>query len=128
MRGGANGARIRLEPQKDWDVNQPEQLAAVLETLEGIQKDFNSAQSGGKKVSLADLIVLGGCAGVEQAAKNAGHDVTVPFTPGRTDASQEQTDTVSFDVLEPKADGFRNYSKPNTASRQRSCWWIGRNC
>jgi catalase-peroxidase len=111
MRGGANGARIRLEPQKDWDVNQPEQLAAVLETLEGIQKDFNSAQSGGKKVSLADLIVLGGCAGVEQAAKHAGHDVTVPFTPGRTDASQEQTDTVSFDVLEPKADGFRNYLK-----------------
>jgi catalase-peroxidase len=91
-RGGANGARIRLAPQKDWEVNQPAQLKKVLGTLEGIQKQFNAAQSGGKKVSLADLIVLGGCAGVEQAAKNAGHDVTVPFTPGRTDASQEQTD------------------------------------
>jgi catalase-peroxidase len=111
MRGGANGARIRLAPQKDWKVNQPEQLATVLETLGGIQKEFNSAQSGGKKVSLADLIVLGGCAGVEQAAKNAGHDVTVPFTPGRTDASPEQTDVVSFAVLEPLADGFRNYLK-----------------
>jgi catalase-peroxidase len=110
-RGGANGARIRLEPQKGWEVNQPEQLKTVLQTLEKIQKDFNSAQSGGKKVSLADLIVLGGCAGVEQAAKNAGHDVTVPFTPGRTDASQEQTDVVSFAVLEPAADGFRNYQK-----------------
>jgi catalase-peroxidase len=108
-RGGANGARIRLAPQKDWAVNQPEQLATVLQTLEGIQQEFNSAQSGGKRVSLADLIVLGGCAGVEQAAKNAGHDVTVPFTPGRTDASQEQTDEVSFYVLEPAADGFRNY-------------------
>jgi catalase-peroxidase len=110
-RGGANGARIRLAPQKDWEVNQPEQLETVLQTLEGIQKAFNSTQSGGKKVSLADVIVLGGCAGVEQAAKNAGHDVTVPFTPGRTDASQEQTDVVSFGVLEPKADGFRNYQK-----------------
>ena len=110
-RGGANGARIRLAPQKDWEVNQPDQLKTVLQTLEGIQKEFNSAQSGGKKVSLADLIVLGGCAGVEQAAKNAGHDVTVPFTPGRTDASQEQTDVVSFGVLEPAADGFRNYQK-----------------
>ena len=100
-RGGANGARIRLAPQKDWDVNQPAQLKTVLKTLEGIQKEFNSAQSGGKKVSLADLIVLGGCAGVEQAAKNAGHDVTVPFTPGRTDASQEQTDVEAFAVLEP---------------------------
>ena len=110
-RGGANGARIRLAPQKDWEVNQPAQLAKVLKTLEGIQKEFNSAQSGGKKVSLADLIVLGGCAGVEQAAKNAGHDVTVPFTPGRTDASQEQTDVESFAVLEPIADGFRNYLK-----------------
>ncbi len=110
-RGGANGARIRLAPQKDWEVNQPAQLAEVLETLEGIQKDFNSAQSGGKKVSLADLIVLGGCAGVEQAAKNAGQDVTVPFTPGRMDASQEQTDVESFSVLEPEADGFRNYLK-----------------
>jgi catalase-peroxidase len=111
MRGGANGARIRLAPQKDWKVNQPAQLKEVLHTLEGIQKAFNSAQSGGKKVSLADLIVLGGCAGVEQAAKNAGHDVTVPFTPGRTDASPEQTDVVSFAVLEPAADGFRNYLK-----------------
>ncbi len=110
-RGGANGARIRLAPQKKWEVNQPEQLAAVLQTLEGIQKEFNGAQSGGKKVSLADLIVLGGCAGVEKAAKNAGHDVTVPFTPGRTDASQEQTDTKAFEVLEPAADGFRNYLK-----------------
>nr|WP_265579912.1 catalase/peroxidase HPI [Romeria gracilis] len=109
MRGGANGARIRLAPQKDWQVNQPEQLATVLQTLEGIQKEFNDSQSGGKQVSLADLIVLGGCAGVEQAAKNAGHEVTVPFTPGRADASQEQTDVESFAVLEPTADGFRNY-------------------
>jgi len=111
MRGGANGARIRLVPQKDWEVNQPTQLKTVIQTLERIQKEFNSAQSGGKKVSLADLIVLGGCAGIEQAAKNAGHDVTVPFTPGRTDASQEQTDVPSFKVLEPVADGFRNYLK-----------------
>lgn len=110
-RGGANGARIRLAPQKDWAVNQPAQLKTVLQTLEGIQKAFNSAQSNGKKVSLADLIVLGGCAGVEQAARNAGHDLTVPFTPGRTDASPEQTDAVSFSVLEPKADGFRNFLK-----------------
>ena len=110
-RGGANGARIRLAPQKDWEVNQPAQLKTVLRTLEGIQKEFNGAQSGKKKVSLADLIVLGGCAGVEQAAKNAGQDVTVPFTPGRTDASQEQTDEASFAVLEPAADGFRNYLK-----------------
>jgi len=115
MRGGANGARIRLAPQKDWEVNQPEQLSQVLETLEGIQEAFNSAQSGGKKVSLADLIVLGGCAGVEQAAKHAGHEVTVPFTPGRTDASQEQTDVASFAVLEPAADGFRNYQKSQFA-------------
>ena len=114
-RGGANGARIRLAPQKDWEVNQPAQLKTVLQTLEGIQKAFNSAQSGGKKVSLADLIVLGGCAGVEQAAKNAGHDVTVPFTPGRTDASQEQTDVASFAVLKPAADGFRNYQKTKYA-------------
>jgi catalase-peroxidase len=114
-RGGANGARIRLAPQKDWEVNQPAQLKTVLQTLEGIQKEFNSAQSGGKKVSLADLIVLGGCAGVEQAAKNAGHDVTVPFTPGRTDASLEQTDVESFGVLEPVADGFRNYQKTKYA-------------
>jgi catalase-peroxidase len=110
-RGGANGARIRLAPQKDWQVNQPDQLRRVLQTLEGIQKEFNAAQSGGKKVSLADLIVLGGCAGVEQAAQNAGYNVTVPFTPGRTDASQEQTDVKSFAVLEPAADGFRNYLK-----------------
>ena len=108
-RGGANGARIRLAPQKDWEVNQPTKLKTVLQTVEEIQKEFNSAQSGGKRVSLADLIVLGGCAGVEQAAKNAGHDVTVPFTPGRTDAPQEQTDVESFAVLEPAADGFRNY-------------------
>ena len=110
-RGGANGGRIRLAPQKDWEVNQPAQLATVLKTLEGIQKGFNSAQSGGKMVSLADLIVLGGCAGVEQAARNAGFAVTVPFRPGRTDASQEQTDVASFAVLEPTADGFRNYLK-----------------
>ncbi|HOI75884.1 MAG TPA: catalase/peroxidase HPI [Syntrophales bacterium] len=111
MRGGANGARIRLAPQKDWQVNEPARLAKVLKTLEGIRKEFNGAQSGGKKVSLADLIVLGGCAGVEQAAKNAGRKVTVPFSPGRMDASQEQTDAASFAVLEPKADGFRNYLK-----------------
>jgi catalase-peroxidase len=108
-RGGANGARIRLAPQKDWEVNQPDRLAKVLKTLEGIQREFNSAQSGGKKVSLADLIVLAGCAGVEQAAKKGGHDVKVPFLPGRMDASQEQTDVESFVVLEPAADGFRNY-------------------
>jgi catalase-peroxidase len=110
-RGGANGARIRLAPQKDWEVNQSAQLAKVLKTIEGIQSAFNSGQPGGKKVSLADLIVLGGCAGIEQAAKNAGQNVTVPFTPGRMDASQEQTDVVSFAVLEPIADGFRNYLK-----------------
>jgi catalase-peroxidase len=114
-RGGANGARIRLEPQKDWEVNQPAELAKGLKTLTGIQSAFNSAQSGGKKVSLADLIVLAGCAGVEQAAKNAGHKVTVPFTPGRMDASQEQTDVASFAVLEPVADGFRNYQKTRYA-------------
>ena len=110
-RGGANGARIRLEPQRNWEANQPAQLNAVLQALEKIQADFNRSQSGNKKVSLADLIVLGGCAGVEQAARNAGHAITVPFKPGRTDASQEQTDAVSFSVLEPKADGFRNYQK-----------------
>ena len=110
-RGGSNGARIRLAPQKDWDVNQPAQLAQVLKTLEGIQGEFNAAQSGGKKVSLADLIVLAGCAGVEQAAKHAGHAVTVPFTPGRMDATQAQTDADAFAVLEPIADGFRNYLK-----------------
>ena len=110
-RGGANGARLRLEPQKHWEVNQPEQLATVLTTLAGIQKEFNDAQNGRKTVSLADLIVLGGCAALEQAAKNAGHDIPVPFTPGRTDATQDQTDVHSFAVLEPQADGFRNYSK-----------------
>ena len=111
-RGGANGARVRLAPQKDWEVNQPAQLKKALKTLEGIQADFNKAQAGGKKkVSLADLIVLGGCAAVEKAAKNAGSDVTAPFTPGRMDASQEHTDAESFAVLEPVADGFRNYLK-----------------
>jgi catalase-peroxidase len=111
MRGGANGARIRLTPQKDWEVNQPDHLTKVLQILEGIQSEFNSAQSGGKKASLADLIVLAGCAGVEKAAMNAGHDVTVPFSPGRMDASREQTDAEAFAVLEPIADGFRNYQK-----------------
>ena len=114
-RGGANGARIRLAPQKDWEVNQPAQLKTVLQVLEGIRKEFNSAQLGGKMVSLADLIVLGGCAGVEQSAKNAGFDITVPFTPGRTDALQAQTDVESFGVLEPVADGFRNYLKTRYA-------------
>jgi len=114
-RGGANGARIRLTPQKDWEVNQPAQLETVLQALQGIQKGFNSAQPNGKKVSLADLIVLGGCAGVEQAARNASHEATVPFTPGRTDTSQEQTDMESFAVLEPAADGFRNYVKAKYA-------------
>jgi catalase-peroxidase len=114
-RGGANGARIRLAPQKDWEVNQPVELAKVLSALEGIRKEFNSAQSGGKNVSLADLIVLGGCAGVEQAAKNAGNALTAPFMPGRTDASLEQTDVKSFAVLEPKADGWRNYQKARYA-------------
>ncbi len=110
-RGGANGARIRLAPQKDWEVNQPPELGKVLRILEGIQREFNGAASGGKRVSLADLIVLAGCAGVEQAARKGGHDVTVPFSPGRMDALQEQTDVVSFAVLEPIADGFRNYLK-----------------
>jgi catalase-peroxidase len=119
-RGGANGARIRLAPQKDWEINQPVQLNTMLQALEKIQKEFNSAaQAGGKKVSLADLIVLGGCAGIEKAAKNAGLDITVPFTPGRMDASQEQTDAQSFSVLEPKADGFRNYLRTKyTASAE----------
>ncbi len=114
-RGGANGARIRLAPQRDWEVNQPAQLAKVLSTLEGIGRDFNTARTDGKKISLADLIVLAGGAAVEQAARNAGYDVTVPFTPGRMDASQEQTDPVSFAALEPKADGFRNYQKARYA-------------
>jgi catalase-peroxidase len=111
-RGGANGARIRLAPQKDWAVNQPAELAAVLATLEAIQASFNGTAGGGKKVSLADLIVLAGGAAVEAAAKQAGADISVPFTPGRTDASQEQTDVASFAVLEPMADGFRNHARP----------------
>jgi catalase-peroxidase len=110
-RGGANGARIRLAPQRDWDANEPPRLAKVLQTLERIQQEFNKAQSGGKKISLADLIVLGGCAAVEEAARRAGHSITVPFAPGRTDASQEQTDVNTFDVLEPIGDGFRNYRR-----------------
>ncbi len=114
-RGGANGARVRLAPQKDWEANQPAQLAKVIEKLESIQREFNGTAAGGKRVSLADLIVLGGSAGVEQAAKNAGVAVTVPFTPGRTDASQAQTDVASFAVLEPVADGFRNYQKSRYA-------------
>src|SRR3989454_9564476 len=112
MRGGANGARIRLAPRKDWPVNDPADLAEALQILEKIQQDFNSSASGGKKVSLADVIVLGGCAAVEQAAKKAGHDITVLFAPGRTDASQEQTDVEAFAVLEPTADGFRSYLRP----------------
>jgi catalase-peroxidase len=112
MRGGANGARIRLAPQKDWEVNNPEQLSKVLETLEDIQEEFNNAQSGDKKVSLADLIVLGGSAAVEKAANDAGYDVEVPFTPGRNDATAEQTDEESFEWLNPDADGFRNYYSP----------------
>jgi catalase-peroxidase len=121
MRGGANGARIRLAPQKDWEVNNPSQLSKVLKALESVQDEFNKALSGSKKVSLADLIVLGGCAGVEQAAKQAGHDIKVPFTPGRTDAQEEQTDARSFDVLQPLADGFRNYKRskiPYSASAE----------
>src|SRR5215217_4280723 len=113
MRGGANGARVRLAPQKDWEVNEPAELAGALQALEQIQQDFNGSRSDGKKVSLADLVVLGGCAAVEQAARNAGHDTTVPFAPGRTDASQEQTDVESFAVLEPTVDGFRNYFGPD---------------
>jgi len=114
-RGGANGARIRLAPQKDWEVNNPAQLAKVMEIIEHIQKEFNSAQSGGKMVSLADLVVLGGCAGIEKAAKEGGHNMSIPFTPGRADSSQEQTDTESFAALEPRADGFRNYLKTQYA-------------
>ena len=116
-RGGANGARIRLAPQKDWEVNDPAALSGVLQTLEGIQAEFNGSQTGGKKVSLADLIVLAGCAGVEQAARNAGHNVEAPFAPGRTDATQEWTDVESFAVLEPKADGFRNYVQAGQAGK-----------
>ena len=125
-RGGANGARIRLAPQKDWEVNQPAQLAAVLRTLETIQRDFNGAQSGGKKVSLADLIVLGGCAAVEKAATDGGHDATVPFTPGRMDASQEQTDIDSFEPLEPVADGFRNYLNGASPRLSPEEWLVDR--
>jgi catalase-peroxidase len=116
-RGGANGARIRLAPQKDWEVNTPDVLSKTLAILEGIQGEFNRAQSDGTAVSLADVIVLGGCAAVEQAAKNAGYNVNVPFTPGRTDASQEDTDVESFEVLEPTADGFRNYQRENDNRR-----------
>ncbi len=115
-RGGANGARIRLAPQRDWEVNQPAQLAKVVETLERIQGEFDAVQQDGKRVSLADLIVLGGCAAVEQAARQAGHEIQVPFSPGRTDASQEQTDVEAFEVLEPAADGFRNYLKTTHSS------------
>ncbi len=128
-RGGANGARIRLEPQNGWEVNDPDELATVLRSLEGIQEAFNASQAGGKKVSLADLIVLGGSAAVEQAAKNAGHDVEVPFTPGRTDASQEQTDVESFAALEPTADGFRNYlGQRTTGCRPSTSCSTGRTC
>jgi catalase-peroxidase len=116
-RGGANGARIRLEPQRSWEANEPAELATALSALEGVQESFNSSQSNGKRVSLADVIVLGGCAAIEEAARKGGHDVTVPFAPGRTDASQEQTDVESFAVLEPAADGFRNYSHPGSPSR-----------
>ncbi len=127
-RGGANGARVRLAPQKDWEVNQPAELAKVLGKLEAIQKEFNS-QSGKKKVSLADLIVLGGDAAIEEAAKKAGHEVKIPFSAGRTDASQDQTDVHSFAVLEPAADGFRNYvARRPGDDRRKNCWWIGLNC
>ena len=127
-RGGANGARIRLSPQTDWEVNHPAQLKTVLQKLEAIQGV--KVGEGGKKVSLADLIVLGGVAAVEKAAKDAGVDVKVPFTPGRMDASQEQTDVESFAPLEPSADGFRNYisGKRSSSWRPRKRWWIGRNC
>jgi len=116
MRGGANGARIRLEPQKNWEVNQPERLGKVLGVLEGLQREFNASQKGGKKVSLADLIVLGGCAAIEKAARDGGHEIEVPFTPGRTDASQDQTDVASFEPLQPRADGFRNYVRGRQSS------------
>ena len=129
-RGGANGARIRLAPQKDWAVNPPAELAKVLQTLEKVQAEFNASLSGGKKVSLADVIVLGGCAAIEQAAKSAGHDVKVSFAPGRTDATQENTDAQSFAVLEPAADGFRNYlgNGRSRSLRPSSGSSIARNC
>ena len=127
-RGGANGARIRLTPQNNWEVNDPAELANVLGVLERIQEDFNGSQSDGKKVSLADLIVLGGCAAVEQAAGDAGHDVQVPFSPGRTDATADQTDAESFSVLEPRVDGFRNFGGGGNGGRRRRCWWTGRTC
>ena len=120
-RGGANGGRVRLLPQRDWEVNDPAELAQVLDRLVAIQEDFNASQTGGKKVSLADLIVLGGCAAIEQAAKNAGHEVQVPFSPGRTDASQDQTDVDTFAALEPTADGFRNYIRRGDKRRPRRC-------
>ena len=128
-RGGANGARIRLAPQKDWEVNKPKQLATVLRKLEAIQKEFNASARGGKKVSLADLIVLGGCAGIEKAAKEAGHDVKVPFTPGRMDASQEQTDVESFAPLEPALTGSATISAASGSSCcRRRRWSTGRSC
>ena len=128
-RGGANGARIRLPPQKDWAVNQPATLAKVLAALEGVQAAFNDAQAGGKKVSLADLIVLGGAAAIEAAAAKARHAVEVPFAPGRTDATQEQTDVESFAVLEPVADGFRNCGRrARPGRRRRNCSSTGRSC
>jgi Catalase (peroxidase I) len=127
-RGGGNGGRIRLAPQNDWEVNNPAELARVLRTLEGIQREFNSSQAGGKQVSLADLIVLGGCAAVEQAAKNAGHEVEVPFAPGRTDASQEQTDVESFAVLEPAATGSATTSASCSRGWRSTIWSIGRAC
>ena len=127
-RGGANGARIRLAPQKDWDVNQPAQLAKVLRTIEAIQKEFNASQSGGKKVSLADLIVLGGCAAIEKAANGAGHDLKIPFTPGRMDASQEETDAPPSRRSNRPLTGSATICAASTAFPARSCWWIGRNC
>jgi catalase-peroxidase len=128
MRGGANGARIRLAPQKDWPVNDPASLARALQTLEEHPDDLQQRASDGKQVSLADLIVLGGAAAIELAAKDAGYEVEVPFTPGRTDATQEQTDVESFAVLEPTADGFRNYLPTVTACRRPRCWWTARTC
>ena len=124
-RGGANGARIRLAPQKDWEVNQPAELAKVLTCSKESRRSSTARKDGGKKVSLADLIVLGGCAAVEAAAKKAGQDVKVPFSPGRTDASQEMTDVESFAVLEPTADGFRNYVQKGETDRRRNCWSSG---